>query len=132
MLHPSDAVRGSRTLEFKGTIALPRCDITPGTVMVRLKDLFNVNITWQGDIPSFSYGGDSLAEARAAKAHIIQWLPAQGLVPCTLLTQEGEISGACEPLVIKELGNVVQFERIGFVKIDSVDNDRVTAYFTHR
>jgi hypothetical protein len=34
--------------------------------------------------------------------------------------------------VIKELGNVVQFERIGFVKIDSVDNDRVTAYFTHK
>jgi glutamyl-tRNA synthetase len=132
MLHPGDAARGSRTLEFKGTVALPRGDITPGTVMVRLKDLFNVCITWNEDIPSFSYAGDSLAEARAAKAHIIQWLPAQALVPCTLLTQEGEISGACEPVVIKELGNVVQFERIGFVKIDSVDNDRVTAYFTHK
>ena len=103
MLHPGDAAKGSRTLEFKGTVALPRGDITPGTVMVRLKDLFNVSITWKGDIPSFSYAGDSLAEARAAKAHIIQWLPAQGLVPCTLLTQEGEISGACEPVVIKEL-----------------------------
>jgi glutamyl-tRNA synthetase len=132
MLHPGDAARGSRTLEFKGTVALPRGDITPGTGMVRLKDLFNVGITWEGDIPSFSYAGDSLAEARAAKAHIIQWLPTQGLVTCTLLTQEGEITGSCEPLVIKELGKVVQFERIGFVKIDSVDNDRVTAYFTHK
>ena len=132
MLHPGDAARGSRTLEFKGTVALPRGDITPGTVMVRLKDLFNVSISWNCDNPSFSYAGDSLAEARAAKAHIIQWLPAQALLPCTLLTQEGEISGACEPVVIKELGNVVQFERIGFVKIDSVDNDRVTAYFTHK
>lgn len=132
MLHPGDAARGSRTLEFKGSVALPRGDITPGTMMVRLKDLFNVSITWNADSPSFSYAGDSLAEARAAKAHIIQWLPAQALVPCTLLTQEGEICGACEPAVIKELGNVVQFERIGFVKIDSVDNDRVTAYFTHK
>jgi glutamyl-tRNA synthetase len=132
MLHPGDAARGSRTLEFKGTVALSRGDITPGTTMVRLKDLFNVGITWEGDIPSFSYAGDSLAEARAAKAHIIQWLPTQGLVACTLLTQEGEITGSCEPLVIKELGKVVQFERIGFVKIDSVDNDRVTAYFTHK
>jgi glutamyl-tRNA synthetase len=132
MLHPGDAARGSRTLEFKGSVALPRGDITPGTSMVRLKDLFNVSITWNGDSPSCSYAGDSLAEARAAKAHIIQWLPAQELVPCTLLTQEGEIGGACEPVVIKELGNVVQFERIGFVKIDSVDNDRVTAYFTHK
>ncbi len=68
----------------------------------------------------------------AAKAHIIQWLPAQDLVPCTLLTQEGEIAGACEPLVKKELGNVVQFERVGFVKIDAVGNDGVRAYFTHK
>jgi glutamyl-tRNA synthetase len=132
MLHPSDAARGNRTLEFRGTVALPKSDITHDTRMVRLKDLFNVNIEWDGDLPSFSYAGDSLADARAAKAHIIQWLPAQGLIPCTLLTQDGEIAGSCEPMVKKELGNVVQFERIGFVKIDSVDNDRVTAYFTHK
>jgi glutamyl-tRNA synthetase len=100
--------------------------------MVRLKDLFNVNIAWDGNTPAFSYAGDLLADARSAKAPIIQWLPAQDLVPCTLLTQEGDITGACEPLVVKELGNVVQFERIGFVKIDAVDNGRVTAYFTHK
>ena len=41
--------------------------------MVRLKDLFNVKITWDGTSPSFSFAGDSLADARAAKAHIIQW-----------------------------------------------------------
>jgi len=132
MLHPSDIARGTRTLAFEGVVALPRGDITHDTKMVRLKDLFNVTISWDGSIPSFSYAGDSLAEARAAKAHIIQWLPAQGLVPCTLLTQEGEIAGACEPLVKKELGKVVQFERIGFAKIDAAGDDGVKAYFTHK
>lgn len=132
MLHPGDAARGTRTLAFEGSVMLPRGDITHDTAMVRLKDLFNVTISWEGSIPSFSFAGDSLAEARAAKAHIIQWLPAQELVPCTLLTQEGEIAGACEPLVKKELGNVVQFERIGFVKIDAVGNAGVRAYFTHK
>jgi len=132
MLHPSDIARGTRTLAFEGVVALPGGDITPDTKMVRLKDLFNVTISWDGTIPSFSYAGDSLAEARAAKAHIIQWLPAQGLVPCTLLTQEGEIAGACEPLVKKELGKVVQFERIGFAKIDAAGDDGVKAYFTHK
>jgi glutamyl-tRNA synthetase len=132
MLHPSDAARGTRTLVFEGGVVLPRDDITHDTAMVRLKDLFNVTVSWDGSIPSFSYAGDSLAEARAAKAHIIQWLPAQELVPCTLLTQEGEIAGACEPLVKKELGNVIQFERVGFVKIDAVSNDGVRAYFTHK
>jgi glutamyl-tRNA synthetase len=132
MLHPGDAARGTRTLAFEGSVMLPRGDITHDKAMVRLKDLFNVTISWEGSIPSVSFAGDSLAEARAAKAHIIQWLPAQGHVPCTLLTQEGEIAGACEPLVKKELGNVVQFERIGFVKIDTVGNAGVRAYFTHK
>ncbi len=100
--------------------------------MVRLKDLFNVKIAWDGETPSFSYGGDSLADARAVKAHIIQWLPAQATAPCTLLTQEGEMKGACEPAVRSEAGKVVQFERVGFVKIDAVDVSGVKAYFTHK
>jgi glutamyl-tRNA synthetase len=132
MLHPSEASRGSRTLEFTGTVLLPKGELVPGTPMLRLKDLFNVKVGWDGDTPSFSYGGDSLADARAAKARIIQWLPAQATVPCTLLTQEGEMKGACEPLVKNELGKVVQFERVGFVKIDAVGADGVRAYFTHK
>jgi glutamyl-tRNA synthetase len=132
MLHPGDASRGTRTLSFEGTVLLPGSEITPAVTMVRLKDLFNVKIAWNGSIPSFSYAGESLAEARAAKAPIIQWLPAQDSVNCTLLTQEGEISGACEPAVKQELGKVVQFERVGFVKIDAVGDDGVKAYFTHK
>jgi glutamyl-tRNA synthetase len=132
LLHPSDAVRGSRTLEFTGTVLLPKAELVPGTTMLRLKDLFNVKIVWDGETPSFSYGGDSLADARAAKAHIIQWLPAQATVPCTLLTQDGVMTGACEPAVKTELSKVIQFERVGFVKIDAVGADGVRAYFTHK
>jgi glutamyl-tRNA synthetase len=131
MLHPSDASRGTRTLVFEGTVLLPGSEITADVTMVRLKDLFNVRITWNKSIPTFTYAGKSLAEARSVKARIIQWLPAQDCIPCTLLTPEGEITGACEPLVKKESGHVVQFERIGFARIDAVDNDGVRAYFTH-
>jgi len=132
MLHPSDTARGTRTLEFTGSVLLPKGEISPGTPMVRLKDLFNVKIAWDGHVPSFSYGGDSLSDARAAKARIIQWLPAQAAVPCTLLTQEGEMKGACEPLVREELNKVVQFERVGFARIDGVDASGIQAYFTHK
>jgi len=131
MLHPGDPSRGNRTLAFEGTVLLPGSEINPDITMIRLKDLFNVEIRWDKGIPTFSYTGDSLSQARAAKAHIIQWLPAQETLPCTLLTQDGEINGACEPAVKQELGNVVQFERVGFVKIDSVGADGVKAYFTH-
>jgi glutamyl-tRNA synthetase len=132
LLHPGDTARGVRILEFEGIVLLPKSELVPGTPMVRLKDLFNVKITWDGDTPSFSYGGDLLADARAAKAHIIQWLPAQATVPCTLLTQEGTSTGACEPQVTRELGRVIQFERVGFARIDAVDAGCVQAYFTHK
>jgi len=131
MLHPGDPSRGNRSLAFRGTVLLPGSEINPDVTMIRLKDLFNVEIRWDKGIPTFSCTGDSLAEARTAKAHIIQWLPVQESLPCTLLTQEGEIAGACEPAVKQELGNVVQFERVGFVKIDNVGPDGVKAYFTH-
>ena len=132
MLHPGDAARGSRTLEFDTTVLIPKSEISEGMSMIRLKDLFNVKVEWDHGIPSFSFGGDSLADARAAKARIIQWLPAQDAVPCTLLTQEGGMTGACEPLVRTERGNVVQFERVGFARIDAVDATGIRAYFTHK
>ena len=130
--HPNDASRGNRTLKFTGTVLVPKSEINADISMLRLKDLFNVKIAWDGTTPSFTYAGDSLADARAIKSPIIQWLPAQDCVPCTLLTQEGGISGACEPAVKQELGKVVQFERVGFAKIDAVSDHGVMAYFTHR
>ena len=132
MLHPSDASRGTRTLEFTGTVLLPKSELSPEVTMLRLKDLFNVKISWDNGSPSFTYAGDSLVDARAAKAHIVQWLPAQAPVPCTILTQEGEMSGACEPAVRSELGKVIQFERVGFVKIDAFSDAGIVAYFTHK
>ena len=132
LLHPSDEGRGSRTLEFTGDVLVPKAEIGEGVSMIRLKDLFNVKVSWENGIPSFSYSGDSLADARAAKARIIQWLPAQETVPCTLLTPEGEMNGACEPRVKDERAKVVQFERVGFAKIDSTDASGIRAYFTHK
>jgi glutamyl-tRNA synthetase len=131
MLHPGDAAKGTRSLPFEGMAVLPGAEVTPDVSMVRLKDLFNVKIAWIGNTPSFAYGGDALADARAAKAHIIQWLPAQQTMPCSLLTMDGEVKGVCEPAVTGEVGKVVQFERIGFVRIDAVTENGVHAYFTH-
>jgi glutamyl-tRNA synthetase len=42
------------------------------------------------------------------------------------------VKGACETLVTKELSKVVQFERVGFARIDSVGASGITAYFTHK
>lgn len=127
-IYPNHPERGERVLSFTGSVLLPRSEIETGR-MLRLKDLFNIRITGEG---SAEYAGDSLAEARAAKAPIVQWLPTDAGVPCSLLTPEGTSEGYCEVAVLNYDQKIVQFERVGFARIDSVKDGHVTAYFTHR
>lgn len=127
-IYPNHPERGERVLSFTGSVLLPRSEIETGR-MLRLKDLFNIRITGEG---SAEYAGDSLAEARAAKAPIVQWLPTDAGVPCSLLTPEGTSEGYCEAAVLNYDQKIVQFERVGFARIDSVKDGHVTAYFTHR
>jgi glutamyl-tRNA synthetase len=133
LLHPADEKRGVRTLAFTGAVIVPSAELADRSrTLIRLKDLFNVTVEHDHGRPHLAYAGDSLAVARAAKAQIIQWLPVADQIPCMLRTQEGDIAGACEPAVVKELGKIVQFERVGFARIDSVTDDSVMAYFTHK
>ena len=127
-IYPNHPERGERVLSFTGSVLLPRSEIETGRIL-RLKDLFNIRITGEG---SAEYAGDSLAEARAAKAPIVQWLPTDAGVPCSLLTPEGTSEGYCEVAVLNYDQKIVQFERVGFARIDSVKDGHVTAYFTHR
>lgn len=127
-IYPNHPERGERVLSFTGSVLLPRSEIETER-MLRLKDLFNIRVTGEG---SAEYAGDSLAEARAAKAPIVQWLPADAGVPCSLLTPEGTSDGYCEAAVQNYDQKIVQFERVGFARIDSVKDGHVTAYFTHR
>ncbi|HDR73185.1 MAG TPA: glutamate--tRNA ligase [Methanoculleus sp.] len=130
-LHPNEPERGVRRLLFEGSAVVPRREIE-GKAMVRLKDLFNVNIAWKGEKPSLTYAGESLEEARNAHAPIIQWLPPRQARNCILKTPDGEVEGYCEEACAAECHRVVQFERVGFARIDAVAEDLVTAYFAHR
>ncbi|OPX67405.1 MAG: Glutamate--tRNA ligase [Methanoregulaceae archaeon PtaB.Bin056] len=132
LLHPAHPERGTRDLHFTGQILLPREDMEKGRVMIRLKDLFNIEISGEGEDISARFAGESLAEARAQKAPIIQWLPEGTGIPCTLVTPNGNRTGICEPGVAREKGAVVQFERVGFARIDAVTPEGIIAYFTHR
>ena len=132
LLHPNEPARGTRVLPFTGTVLLPREELEKDPPMIRLKDLFNVRVSRTKEGYVLTYAGDQLSDARDVKAPIIQWLPADCALPCVLRTQEGDVVGVCEPGVMREAGSVVQFERVGFARIDDTTGDRVIAYFTHR
>jgi glutamyl-tRNA synthetase len=46
------------------------------------------------------------------------WLPAEHTIPCVLHKPDGEERDSCEPMVALDAGKVVQFLRIGFVRIE--------------
>lgn len=131
MRYPGAESRGYREIPYEGTIYLPRADLASGANFLRLKDLFNIKVFREGDIVRGEYAGDDLQEARSKKAPIIQWLPEKHANPCTLKTQEGDAIGVCEPEAVAAKDRIVQFERVGFARIDATGNPAV-AYFTHR
>ena len=132
LLHPNDPSRGRRELVFRGEVLLPRKELSGSPGLLRLKDLFNVRVRSEGDGYSLTYAGGDLAEARAARAPIVQWLPAESFIPGVLLTQEGPVAGAFETGAGCVPGTVVQFERVGFARIDRVEPQELIAYFCHR
>jgi glutamyl-tRNA synthetase len=132
LLHPNEPARGTRVLPFTGTVLLPRDELEKDPKVIRLKDLFNVRVSYDERGYVLTYAGDQLSDARDAKAPIIQWLPADCALPCMLRKQEGDVEGVCEPGVVREAGSVVQFERVGFSRIDDTSGDTIIAYFTHR
>ena len=133
LLNPNDESKGYREIDFAGELYLDPADLE-GCSMVRFKDLFNAKVSKNADgVFSLEYSGESLEDARKEKARIIHWLPADDsqIVKCLLRAPEGDKEGFCERRVIKECGEVVQFERVGFARIDSANDDRVVAYFAH-
>lgn len=127
-LYPGNEARGVRKLAFEGKVVLPKAEVAD-VGMIRLKDLFNIEMTGEGEA---AYAGDDLAAARAVKAPIVQWLPEGAGIPCTVLSPEGTLTGLCEAAVAGYAGKTVQFERVGFVRIGRVDETGVVGYFSHR
>lgn len=94
---------------------------TEGEV-VRLKDLYTVRM--EGG------GLHFVSHEMHGKPKIVHWVPEDG-IPCVLRTPEGDLEGIAEREVREHVGEVVQFERVGFARIDSA-NGKVIAYFAHR
>ncbi len=97
---------------------------------IRLKFLYDVEIEQIEPLVA------NVVETPAEDVPIIQWAPSEG-IKVVVKKPDGTDEGIGEPLIASELGNVVQFERYGFVRIDSVvekeegKEKEVVAYFTH-
>ena len=127
-LHADHLDRGNRILPFDGRAYLAEKDIKDG--IFRLMDAVNVNIN--GD--KITYHSTSFEDAREVKARIIQWVPVDDNVNVKIVmddasTKEGLGEGALRDL---EVGDVVQFERVGFARLDEIKDDELVFYYAHK
>ena len=124
-IHPNKKER--RTIKIGSELYLCKKDILELELKdrIRLKDLYNIEITSKDPLKA-EFAGNTIKDKK-----IIHWVPIDG-VKVKVITPEGEIYGIGEPLIQKEVDKVVQFERFGFVRIDSIVDGTVVAYFTHK
>ena len=127
-LHADHLDRGNRVLPFDGNAYLAASDINDG--LFRLMDAVNVEIS--GD--NITYHSTSFEDARAVKARIIQWVPAEDNVDVEIVMDDASIKTGLGEGALKDLnvGDVVQFERVGFARLDEIKDDKLVFYFAHK
>jgi glutamyl-tRNA synthetase len=119
--HPDRPELGQRTVAAGPSFFLARRDLAahPGEE-VRLKDLVNVRLDAQVAPP----GGTMRAvytSRENRKLPRLQWVGVNGAVPVDLLGLEGDHSQGLGESTLTEArpGDIVQFERVGFVRVES-------------
>ncbi len=127
--HPDHPERGNREFRLTAPITLyvVRKDLEAAMEAgrVRLKDLGNVEVR---DGKAF-YQGNDLSVLKEGY-RIIHWVPA-GSVPASVVMPTGESrDGLVENVPREEQGNVVQFERFGFARVERTA-PKLLAYFAH-
>ncbi len=126
-LHPDFEERGNRTLVFNSEVYIPQADLSDG--ISRLMDAVNVEIK-DNDVVFHS---KSFEDARDAKARIIQWVPTDAIKAKVVMDDASVIEGLCE-VDCKDLnvGDIVQFERFGFARLDEIKDDELIFYYAHK
>ena len=127
-LHADHLDRGNRLLPFNGSAYLAKSDINDG--VFRLMDAVNVDI--DGD--EISYNSTSFEDARDLKARIIQWVPAEDNVKVTIVMDDASLKTGLGESSLNDLkvGDIVQFERVGFARLDEIKDDELVFYYAHK
>jgi glutamyl-tRNA synthetase len=127
-VHPDHEDRGSRHIPVSDTVRVEPDDAPKAGETVWLKGLGPVR--YDGD--AFEFTDDDIGVVREGDVDVIHWVPDDGSVPLRLRTMDGDERGHAEAGVASyDPDDVVQFERIGFARIDRHDGDESVAYFAH-
>ncbi len=141
-LHPTNQDLGFRTINTNNVFYIQKSDADELKIneIFRLKDLFNVKVKQKNNEIFGEYVGDDLILDSAK----IQWttdkfIKMNVFVPHILFINEEfnndsleKVEGFAEEAVSHlKTGDIVQFERFGFVRIENINN-KITGFFAHK
>ncbi len=127
-VHPNHEDRGSREIPAESGVLVESDDLPPVGDRVWLKGYGCVRHTESG----FEYTGDDLDVTREDGVNIVHWVPSDDHADLRLRTMDGDVGGYAEPGVSEyEPDDLLQFERVGFVRIDRHEDEESVTYYTH-
>jgi len=140
-LHPEHPERGFRVFKIKPKdgeaafwISNQDVNVLKEGNVVRFMGLFNIQIEKvQKGVIGAVFQSKSHGEAKKLGAPLIHWVPAETGIPCEVVMSDATTARGIAEDTCRQLkpNDIVQFERFGFARIDSVDW-KVSAYFAHR
>ena len=101
---------------------------------LRLMELFNVKIERvSAGLVEAVFAGEAYEDARKAKAKLIHWIPKGSEVACRVVMPDASVNEGIAEVACKKLkpDAVIQFERFGFVRVDT-NNAALTVYYAHK
>jgi glutamyl-tRNA synthetase len=127
-VHPDHEDRGQREIPVDEGVLVERGDLPPAGERVWLKGYGCVGHTGE----AFEHVEAAIGVTREEDVDIVHWVPADENVPTRLRTMDGDVTGYAEPGVREyDADAMLQFERVGFARLDAV-GDEIVAYFAHR
>ncbi|MBI2655577.1 glutamate--tRNA ligase [Candidatus Woesearchaeota archaeon] len=131
-MHPEFDGRGTRKFRTKDRFYVTEKDLKEFREgkLIRLMDCLN----FKKAKGKFVFDSVGYEKYKNHGDKIIHWLPAQkDLVKVEVLMPDKNISkGLAEPMVKNlKMGEIVQFQRFGFCRLDSREKDKLKFWFTH-
>jgi glutamyl-tRNA synthetase len=130
-VHPDHEDRGTRTIPVGEAVLVEPDDLPAEGERVWLKGYGPVRY----EEGAFAYTDDGIDVVREEGVDVVHWVPAEASVPVRMRTMEGDVDGRAEPGIRGyDPDDVLQFERVGFARVDRVteaEADPVVTYFTH-
>ncbi|WP_267162838.1 glutamate--tRNA ligase [Halovenus salina] len=127
-VHPEHEERGRREIPVGDGVLLEATDLPQEGERVWLKGYGCVRYTGE----AFEYVDAEIDVTREEDVDIVHWVPAKDNRAVVMRTPDGDVSGYAEStLESYESDEMLQFERVGFVRVDSHD-DETTVYFAHK